>query len=91
MTSADQWWPIADAAQFVDVSERTIRRWVHDQRLTHRDRNGVTLVDLDELVQLLDQRGPGGRLPKTPRTPDLTAPDSDRILPATSPVVSGPP
>ncbi|NYD36806.1 helix-turn-helix domain-containing protein [Actinomycetospora corticicola] len=61
------WWPVADAAQFVEVSRRTISRWVHDGRITHRDRNGVTLVDLDELAQLVDHRGDGGRLPRTPR------------------------
>lgn len=66
-SSASNWWPVADAAQFTDTSRRSINRWVADGRLTHREHTGSTLVDLDELVELLDRRGPGGRLPKTPR------------------------
>lgn len=62
-----EWWPVSDAAQFAEVSRRTISRWVHDGRLSHQDRPNGTHVDLDELVELVEHRGPGGRLPKTPR------------------------
>lgn len=59
-------WPVADAAHFVEVSRRTLARWVHDGRLRACERRGVTYIDLDELCELLGRRGPGGRLPKWP-------------------------
>lgn len=63
--------PVDDAARATGVPRRTIARWVRDDRLTYRTRNGRFLVDpleVDELEELRS-RNSGRRLDGTPRKP----------------------
>jgi excisionase family DNA binding protein len=62
----------AEIAARLNMPEHTVYTWIYKGRLTARqamaaDRS-LWLVRLDEVEQLLRQRGPGGRLPPK-RTP----------------------
>ncbi|WP_157251106.1 helix-turn-helix domain-containing protein [Nonomuraea typhae] len=55
-----------DAQRIYDIPARTIRRWIHEGRLTHQRDGRTILVSCDELDQLADIRA-GRRLPRTPK------------------------
>jgi excisionase family DNA binding protein len=58
---------VRDAAYFTDVPVRTLRRWVSQGRLrSWAGRNDWLIVDLEEVAELRDTRGQGGRLPRQP-------------------------
>jgi excisionase family DNA binding protein len=55
------------AAHALGVPERTVRRWVHQHRLTATKRGGIYYVDMLELAELVEaQHAGGGRLARTP-------------------------
>lgn len=57
---------LADAAHLAQVPERTLRRWAAGGRLTVVRRAGRQWVTLDEVLELKELRGNGGRLPRQP-------------------------
>lgn len=71
---------LPDLVSIFGVPERTLRRWVADDRLCHvvRDDHGrIALLDAAEVDQLVGLRARTGRLPKGPRDGPTPAPRVD--------------
>lgn len=74
--SVHYWAPVKDVARLAGVSLPTLQRWVVEGRLTVRRHRPMPMhVDLREVVQLLETRGKGGRLARTPHTEVISRED----------------
>lgn len=58
---ARRWLTVADAATATGRSERTIRRWITDQRLSYREIDGVRYVNELALLHLERETRHGAR------------------------------
>jgi hypothetical protein len=70
------------------IPERTLRRWVHEGRLTARRKGRVLYVDTREAGQLVElQHAGGGRMDRMPAWP-IDCPHSGGMSPSISPAIS---
>jgi len=68
-----QWMKVSEAAHFLSVSERTIRRWMDEGRLPVDDAGKVKLVDVSGERQAGQAQGPASGQ----ATPDTDRHDSE--------------
>ena len=67
MTYGDLW-TVAEAAVMFKIRERTLRRWIRQERLTVLTRErGPDLVRGADVVELLRIRDTHGRMPRPPK------------------------